>query len=140
MNPESHTHAVPIHNTAAAADQSHTGGTDTAKTRAGSSQHSDQVIQEDAGMDYLVNELSTGSPALLTLAVLCNGSHVPGSPFSGSGGLYIGDSLDAIDLSGLVTVGGKSSLTISLSEYGGSGTVKCAISGNVNVSAVISAF
>jgi hypothetical protein len=87
-----------------------------------------------------VNCLSTGSAALLVLRVKCNGQHVPGSPFAGSGGLYIGDSLDNIDISELVSVGSRNTLTFEVSEYMGQGPVKCSISGNVSVSAIISAF
>ena len=77
----------------------------------------------------------------MSLTVKCNGSHVPGSPFNdGGAGLYIGDSLDNIDISDLVNVGQQNEITIQVSAYGSANPVKCSITGNVNVSAIISAF
>lgn len=136
-----HKHDLPAHNTSAAGHQSHTESIESAKTRAGSAQHADQTLDDATEkMEFLVNQLSTGSPALLVLSVKCNGSHVPGSPFDGGTGLYVGDSIDNIDISSLASVGSTNSLVFELSEYGGSALVKCALAGNVNVSAIISAF
>lgn len=136
-----HNHKLPTHYTNAAGDQSHTESYENAKNRAGSAQHPEQILTVDNDkIEYMVNYLPTGSAALLVLSVKCNGNHVPGSPFTGMGGLYIGDSLHNIDLSGLVTVGTNNTLTFELSEYLGSNPVKCSISGNVSVSAIISAF
>ena len=137
---KNHKHDLPAHNTSAAGDQSHTESLESAKTRAGSAQHADQTLDDSTDkMEFLVNQLSTGSPALLVLSVKCNGSHVPGSPFDGGTGLYVGDSLD-IDISSLASVGSTNSLVFELSEYGGTALVRCALAGNVNVSAIISAF
>lgn len=136
-----HNHKLPTHYTHAAGDQSHTESLESAKTRAGSAQHADQTLDDATEkMEFLVNQLSTGSPALLVLSIKCNGSHVPGSPFDGGTGLYVGDSLDNIDISSLVSVGSTNSLVFELSEYGGAALVRCALAGNVNVSAVISSF
>lgn len=136
-----HVHGIPERYTQAAGDQSHTESLESAKTRAGSAQHADQTLDDATEkMEFLVNQLSTGSPALLVLSIKCNGSHVPGSPFDGGTGLYVGDSLDNIDISSLVSVGSTNSLVFELSEYGGDALVRCALAGNVNVSAVISSF
>jgi hypothetical protein len=136
-----HKHTLPAHNTSAAGEQHHTESTESAKTRAGSSQHDEQILTVDNNkIEYMLNWLPTGSAALLTLAITCNGQHVPGSPFTGAGGLYIGDRLDNIDISDLVSVGGNNTLVYQLSEYGGSNPVKCSLSGNVSVNAIISAF
>jgi hypothetical protein len=134
-----HTHTMPGHYTQDAASQTHTGATDAANTRAGSSTHPEQLmpIDDEARFAALVAELSVGSVKFITLVVKVNNVSVPGSPFND---LYVGDSLDNIDISSLVTVGIRNSLTLTISEWGGSGVVKCAISGNVNVNAVISAF
>ncbi len=136
-----HKHKLPTHYTHAAGHQSHTESQESAKTRAGSAQHAEQILTVDNNkIEYMLNYLPTGSAALLQLAVKCNGQHVPGSPFTGAGGLYIGDNLANIDLSGLVKVGATNALTFELSEYLGSNPVKCSLSGNVSVNAVISAF
>ena len=78
----------------------------------------------------------------MTLTVKVNGVQVPGSPFSGEGGtgLYVGDSIDFIDISDLVNVGAYNTIELSISEFGGSDVVRCSLSGNVNVSSIISAF
>lgn len=141
---DQHRHGIPAHVTQAAADQSHVGGADTAKDRAGSSTHADQTLTDDnTKLEKLLEEVGVWhSVHYLTLSVKLNGSHVPGSPFSGSGGtgLYVGDSLDAIDLTDLATVGTKNTLTLEVTEFGGAGPVRCSISGQVAVNAVISAF
>lgn len=136
-----HVHEIKSRYTQAAGYQSHTESLESAKTRAGSAQHADQTLDDATDkMEFLVNQLSTGSPALLVLSVKCNGSHVPGSPFDGGIGLYVGDRLDNIDISSLVRVGSTNTLVFELSEYGGTALVRCALAGNVNVSAIISAF
>jgi len=136
-----HVHGIKSRYTQAAGYQSHTESLESAKTRAGSAQHADQTLDDATDkMEFLVNQLSTGSPALLVLSVKCNGSHVPGSPFDGGTGLYVGDRLDNIDISSLVRVGSTNTLVFELSEYGGTALVRCALAGNVNVSAIISAF
>lgn len=136
-----HVHEIKSRYTQAAGYQSHTESLESAKTRAGSAQHAEQILTVDNNkIEYMLNHLPTGSAALLQLAVKCNGQHVPGSPFTGPGGLYIGDSLANIDLSDLVVVGSTNALTFELSEYLGSNPVKCSLSGNVSVNAVISAF
>jgi len=136
-----HVHEINSRSTQAAGYQSHTESLESAKTRAGSAQHADQTLDDATDkMEFLVNQLSTGSPALLVLSVKCNGSHVPGSPFDGGTGLYVGDRLDNIDISSLVRVGSTNTLVFELSEYGGTALVRCALAGNVNVSAIISAF
>ena len=142
VNTENHTHPVLSHYTNAAGDQSHTEALKSAKTRAGSNQHSDQTLDENnQKIEFAVNDLATGSVKLMSLTVKCNGSHVPGSPFTdGGAGLYIGDSLDSIDISSLVNVGETNEITVQVAAYGAADPVKCNISGNVNVSAIISAF
>jgi len=137
-----HSHNVNFHYTNAAADQSHTEALKSAKTRAGSNQHPDQTLDENnQKIEYAVNDLATGSVKLMSLTVKCNGSNVPGSPFTdGGAGLYIGDSLDSIDISSLVNVGEVNEITVEAHAYGAADPVKCNISGNVNVSAIISAF
>lgn len=139
-----HYHSLVAHNTDAAAHQSHTGATDSAKTRAGSSQHADQTLTDDnTKLEKLLEEVGVWhSVHYLTVSAKLNGSHVPGSPFLGSGGtgLYVGDSLDAIDITALATVGTKNTLTLEITEFGGSGPVRCSLSGQVAVNAVISAF
>lgn len=133
-----HAHELPAHYTNEAASQSHETQQEGAKTRAGSSAHPER----DAIVTYLKSLQSTGSLKYITMAVKVNGVHVPGSPFSGNGGtgLYIGDSVENLDISSLVTVGSLNTIELAITEFGGSGVVKCAISGNVNVSAIISAF
>ncbi len=137
-----HSHTVDSHYTNPAGNQSHTEATESAKTRGGSSAHSDQTLNgSNQKIEFAVNDLATGSVKLMSLTVKCNGSHVPGSPFTDAGaGLYIGDSLDNIDISDLVTVGEQNEITIQVAAYGAADPVKCNISGNVNVSAIISAF
>jgi hypothetical protein len=134
-----HKHPLPAHSTQTATAQSHTEELKSAQTRAGSSAHPER----DAILEGLKKKYGTGkSVHYLTLDVKVGGVRVPGSPFSGSGGtgLYIGDSLDNIDISSLVSVGVQNSISITLTEFGGPGPVKCSVSGNVNVNAVISAF
>jgi len=140
--PHTHTHAIGDYYTYAAGDQSHTEALKSANTRAGSNQHSDQTLDENnQKIEFAVNDLATGSVKLMSLTVKCNGSHVPGSPFTDAGaGLYIGDSLDSIDISSLVNVGETNEITVQVAAYGAADPVKCNISGNVNVSAIISAF
>ncbi|HON37047.1 MAG TPA: hypothetical protein PLY52_12170, partial [Methanothrix sp.] len=136
-----HVHGIPSRYTQAAGYQSHTESIESAKTRAGSAQHADQTLDDATEkMEFLVNQLSTGSPALLVLSIKCNGVHVPGSPFDGGTGLYVGDRLDNIDISSLVGIGSTNTLVFELSEYGGAALVRCALAGNINVSAIISAF
>jgi len=137
-----HTHTIASYYTDAAANQSHTEALKSAKARAGSNQHSDQTLDENnQKIEFAVNDLATGSVKLMSLTVKCNGSHVPGSPFTDAGaGLYIGDSLDSIDISSLVNVGETNEITVQVAAYGAADPVKCNISGNVNVSAIISAF
>lgn len=139
-----HTHVMPGHYTNAAGAQSHETQHESAQTRAGSSAHPDKNLTDDnQRLDYYLNNLPTGhSVHYLTLAIKVNNVDVPGSPFSGGlgTGLYVGDSLDNIDISELVLVGQKNTITIQVSEFGGSGPVRCSISGNVNVNGIISAF
>ena len=54
--------------------------------------------------------------------------------------MNIGDSLDNIDIISLVTVGVRNTIEVILTEFGGPGPVRCSVSGNINVNAVISAF
>jgi hypothetical protein len=140
----SHHHPLPTHTTENAAAQSHVGALDPAQTRAGSAAHPEESMTNDnQRLDYLLNHLPTGhSVHYLTLGVKVNGVEVTGSPFSGDNGtgLYVGDSLGPLDISSLVTVGIKNSIAVTLTEWGGAGPVKCSVSGNVNVNAIISAF
>jgi len=139
-----HNHSIPSHYTNAAGSQNHEWGTGGgsggyANTRAGSTEHPER----QSILEGLIKKYGTGNSIhYLTLTVKVNGSQVPGSPFSGAGGtgLYIGDSIDAIDISDLVKVGAQNAIELSISEFGGSDVVRCSISGNVNVSAIISAF
>lgn len=134
-----HTHQLPSTNTYDASAQSHGTPIIPTATRAGSSAHP----EVQAVLEGLINQYATGkSVHYLTLMVTVNGVAVPGSPFSGvaGAGLYVGDSIDSIDISSLVVVGQKNTIAITVSEWGGSGAVKCSVSGNVNVNAVISAF
>ena len=144
VSPYFHVHTIPAHSTNDAGAQNHEWGTGggsggTANTRAGSTQHPER----QAILEGLIRKYSTGNSIhYLTLTVKVNGSQVPGSPFSGDGGtgLYIGDSIDNIDISDLVEVGERNTIELSISEFGGSDVVRCSLSGNVNVSAIISAF
>lgn len=144
VNDPNHVHSIPSHSTNAAESQDHAWGTGGgtggyANTRAGSTEH---PIRQSI-LEGLIKKYGTGNSIhYLTLTVKVNGSQVPGSPFSGAGGtgLYIGDSIDAIDISDLVKVGAQNAIELSISEFGGSDVVRCSISGNVNVSAIISAF
>ena len=139
-----HQHTIPSHYTNDAASQDHAWGTGggsggNAKPRAGSIEH---PVRQSI-LEGLIKKYGTGNSIhYLTLTVKVNGVQVPGSPFSGAGGtgLYIGDSIDAIDISDLVTVGAQNTIELSISEFGGSDVVRCSLSGNVNVSAIISAF
>jgi hypothetical protein len=143
-SPYFHVHTIPAHNTNDAGSQNHEWGTGggsggTANTRAGSTEHPER----QAILEGLRKKYGTGNSIhYLTLTVKVNGVPVPGSPFSGSGGtgLYIGDSIDNIDISDLVTVGQRNTISLSVSEFGGSNMVRCSLSGNVNVSSIISAF
>lgn len=139
-----HQHTIPSHYTNDAASQNHAWGTGggsggNANQRAGSIEH---PVRQSI-LEGLIKKYGTGNSIhYLTLTVKVNGVQVPGSPFSGAGGtgLYIGDSIDAIDISDLVTVGAQNTIELSISEFGGSDVVRCSLSGNVNVSAIISAF
>ncbi|MFA5409532.1 MAG: hypothetical protein WC343_12235 [Bacilli bacterium] len=134
-----HTHIMPGHYTNEAGAQSHTEQVKSANARAGSSAHP----EADAILEGLKKKYGTGNSVhYLTLDILVNGIRVPGAPFSGEGGagLYVGDSLDNIDISSLVTVGVRNTIEIILTEFGGPGPVRCSVSGNINVNAVISAF
>lgn len=139
-----HQHTIPSHSTNAAGSQGHEWGTGggsggNANTRAGSTEH---PVRQSI-LEGLIKKYGTGNSIhYLTLTVKVNGVQVPGSPFSGAGGtgLYIGDTIDNIDISDLVKVGAQNAIELSISEFGGSDVVRCSISGNVNVSAIISAF
>ena len=139
-----HRHTIPSHYTNDAASQDHAWGTGggsggNANPRAGSIEH---PVRQSI-LEGLIKKYGTGNSIhYLTLTAKVNGVQVPGSPFSGAGGtgLYIGDSIDAIDISDLVTVGAQNTIELSISEFGGSDVVRCSLSGNVNVSAIISAF
>lgn len=139
-----HQHTIPSHYTKDAASQDHAWGTGggsggNANPRAGSIEH---PVRQSI-LEGLIKKYGTGNSIhYLTLTVKVNGVQVPGSPFSGAGGtgLYIGDSIDAIDISDLVTVGAQNTIELSISEFGGSDVVRCSLSGNVNVSSIISAF
>ena len=144
VSPSFHVHTIPAHSTNDAGSQNHEWGTGggsggSANTRGGSTSHPER----QAILEGLIKKYGTGNSIhYLTLEVKVNGSHVPGSPFSGDGGtgLYVGDSIDNIDISELVTLGQKNTIELSISEFGGSDVVRCSLSGNVNVSAIISAF
>jgi len=144
VSPSFHVHTIPSHSTNAAGSQDHEWGTGggsggSANTRAGSTEHPER----QAILEGLIKKYGTGNSIhYLTLTVKVNDVQVPGSPFSGDGGtgLYIGDSIDNIDISDLVEVGEKNDIELSISEFGGSDVVRCSLSGNVNVSSIISAF
>jgi hypothetical protein len=128
---------TPAHSTNAASTHPHTTTFDPAKTRAGSAAHP----QRDTVLANLKLLCATGSTKYLTLDVKVNNVEVPGSPFNGDdgAGLYIGDSIN-VDISNLVTVGQKNTIAYAITEFQGAGTVKCSISGGVNVSGIVSAF
>ena len=133
-----HTHPLPASYTNAAAAQSHETAHESANTRGGSSAHP----LREAVLESLKRSHATGSLKYLTLDVKVNNVEVPGSPFNGSlgTGLYVGDSISDVDITSLVTVGQQNTITYALSEFNGSETVKCSVSGGINVNAVISAF
>ena len=139
-----HQHTIPSHYTNDAASQDHAWGTGggsggNANPRAGSIEH---PVRQSI-LEGLIKKYGTGNSIhYLTLTAKVNGVQVPGSPFSGAGGtgLYVGDTIDNIDISDLVVVGAQNTIELSISEFGGSDVVRCSISGNVNVSAIISAF
>jgi hypothetical protein len=132
-----HTHTIPSQMTLDAGLQSHNWNT-SANQRAGSPTHPTW----DATLTGLINQFATGSLKYLTLDVKINGSEVPGSPFNGNlgTGLYIGDDISNVDISSLVTIGQKNTIAYAITEFGGSGTVKCSLSGGINVNGVVSAF
>jgi hypothetical protein len=135
----SHTHALPASMTNAAAAQSHETTHESAQTRAGSAAHPTR----DTTLTNLNLLCGTGNSIhYITLDVKVNNVEVPGSPFSGNlgTGLYIGDSIDACDISSLVVIGQKNVITLAISEWGGPGPVRCSLSGQVSASGVISAF
>ena len=135
----SHVHTIPSHYTNDAGSQSHETPIESANARGGSTEH---PIRQSI-LEGLIKKYGTGNSIhYLTLTVKVNDVQVPGSPFSGAGGtgLYIGDSIDNIDISDLVDVGERNTIELSISEFGGSDVVRCSLSGNVNVSSIISAF
>jgi hypothetical protein len=134
-----HTHVMPGHYTNEAGAQSHTEQVKSANTRAGSSAHP----EADAILEGLKKKYGTGNSVhYLTLDILVNGIRVPGAPFSGDGGtgLYIGDEISSVDISNLVVVGQKNTIEITLTEWGGTGPVRCSVSGQISVNAIVSAF
>lgn len=139
-DPVGHVHYIPDNYTYDAGAQQHewgagSGGTGgAANTRAGSAKHA----AWDSILDGLRKQYGTGNSIhYLTLSVKVNGVAVPGSPFQD---LYVGDSLDNIDITSLVTVGQKNTISVQVTEYGGTSAVRCSVSGNINVNAIISAF
>jgi len=129
-----HVHIMPGHYTNATNAHPHTGATDAAQIRAGSSSHPEGLVV----LEGLIKKYAVGNSIhYLTLRVRVNGTDVPGSSFTN---LYIGDQISNIDISNLVTVGQQNTIILNVSEFGGSSTVRCSVSGNINVNAIISAF
>jgi len=134
VSPYSHVHPIPSHYTNDAGSQSHETTHETSQTRAGSSSHPEGL----AVLEGLIKKYAVGNSIhYLTLRVRVNGTDVPGSSFTN---LYIGDQISNIDISNLVTVGQQNTIILNVSEFGGSSTVRCSVSGNINVNAIISAF
>ena len=143
-DPAGHVHVIPDQYTSAAGAQSHTTPVIPTATRAGSAAHPAQVLTlANDALCAGVGLAPTGASVhYITLTVLVNGSPAPGSPYSGGSGtgLYIGDSVSFIDLTSLLVLGQKNTLSLAISEWGGPGPVKCSLSANVNITSVISAF
>ncbi|MFA7094808.1 MAG: hypothetical protein WC116_09940, partial [Thermovirgaceae bacterium] len=78
-----------------------------------------------ADVDKFLSEESTGSLKYLTVRLYANSVEVPGSPYED---YYIGDSEGAIDVTDLINIGGANEIEARISEYGGSGDVRCELS------------
>lgn len=130
-----------------ASARNHTHGVSgqTTATHAG---HSDHTVTDNpshdlptytepltaADVDKFLSEESTGSLKYLTVRLYANSVEVPGSPFED---YYIGDSEGAIDVTDLINIGGANEIEARISEYGGSGDVRCEISLSLTAQVVL---
>jgi len=134
-----HNHSYPwaVPDNVAAALHTHTVTGQTTETHTGHGDHSvtdnpqpgpldvyDEPLTA-ADVDKFLSEESTGSLKYLTVRLYANSVEVPGSPFED---YYIGDSEGAIDVTDLINIGGSNEIEARISEYGGSGDVRCELS------------
>jgi len=87
-----------------------------------------------ADVDKFLSEESTGSLKYLTIRIYANGVEVAGSPYED---YYIGDSEGAIDVTDLINIGGANEIEAQISEYGGSGDVRCELSLSLTAQVVL---
>ena len=142
----SHSHSnFIVYSYACAIDHTHTVSGQTTATHAG---HSDHAVTDNpshdlptytepltaADVDKFLSEESTGSLKYLTVRLYANSVEVPGSPFED---YYIGDSEGAIDVTDLINIGGSNEIEARISEYGGSGDVRCEISLSLTAQVVL---
>ena len=142
----SHSHSnFIVYSYACAIDHTHTVSGQTTATHAG---HSDHAVTNNpthdlptytepltaADVDKFLSEESTGSLKYLTVRLYANSVEVPGSPFED---YYIGDSEGAIDVTDLINIGGANEIEARISEYGGSGDVRCEISLSLTAQVVL---
>lgn len=130
---------------ASAPNHTHDVSGQTTATHAG---HSDHTVTDNpshdlptytepltaADVDKFLSEESTGSLKYLTIRLYANSVEVPGSPFED---YYIGDSEGAIDVTDLINIGGANEIEARISEYGGSGDVRCEISLSLTAQVVL---
>jgi hypothetical protein len=142
-----HNHSYPWASPASVASSGHvhTVSGQTTATHAG---HSDHAVTNNpthdlptytepltaADVDKFLSEESTGSLKYLTVRLYANSVEVPGSPYED---YYIGDSEGAIDVTDLINIGGANEIEARISEYGGSGDVRCEISLSLTAQVVL---
>jgi len=87
-----------------------------------------------ADVDKFLSKESTGSLKYLTVQIYANSVEVAGSPYED---YYIGDSESTIDVTDLINIGGANEIEAQISEYGGSGDVRCEISLSLTAQVVL---
>ncbi|MFA5674569.1 MAG: hypothetical protein WC912_08990, partial [Thermovirgaceae bacterium] len=124
-----HKHTVAGQTTTTISDHPHTEATYTAKDR---TVYIEPLTAAD--VDKFLSEESTGSLKYLTIRIYANGVEVAGSPYED---YYIGDSEGAIDVTDLINIGGANEIEAQISEYGGSGDVRCELSLSLTAQVVL---
>jgi hypothetical protein len=127
---ETHTHAVSGQTTTTHAGHADHSVTDNPAHDLPT--HTEPLTAAD--VDKFLSEESTGSLKYLTIRIYANGVEVAGSPYED---YYIGDSEGAIDVTDLINIGGANEIEAQISEYGGSGDVRCELSLSLTAQVVL---
>ena len=120
-----HVHTMPGHYTQTAPEQDHPFGTGPSNDRA---------IDMEPRTANLITQFksmkdSGNSVHYLDVYVTLNGNPISGSPYPS---LYIGDSIDDVDVSSLI-ISGNNKIEVSIKEHTSSSIpVRCAVRGSIN--------